>query len=95
MFEELNITSEMTRIESVFTEVRHLGEKGKVEDEKAPVHFITYRMTTARGVMFQMVFYAIHKEHKGMVIGNYNCFYKDLPIWENVIKATVSYFTFE
>lgn len=72
-----------------------LLEEGTVEDEKAPVHFITYRMPTARGVMFQMVFYAIHKEHKGMVIGNYNCFYKDLPIWENVIKATVSYFTFE
>lgn len=71
-----------------------LLEEGTVEDEKAPVHFITYRMPTARGVMYQMIFYAIHKEHNGMIIGNYNCFYKDLPIWENVIKATISYFTF-
>ena len=31
LFDELNITNEMTRIESVFTEVRHLGEHGKVD----------------------------------------------------------------
>ena len=38
-----------------------LLEEGTVEDENAPVHFITYRMQTARGVMYQMIFYAIHK----------------------------------
>lgn len=31
LFNELDITNEMTRIESVFTEVRHLGEHGKVD----------------------------------------------------------------
>ena len=72
-----------------------LLEEGTVEDEKAPFHFITYRMPTARGVMYHMAFYAVHKEHKGMVIGNYNCFYKDLSIWENVIKATISYVMLE
>lgn len=72
-----------------------LLEEGTVEDEKAPIHFITYRMPTARGVLYQMAFYAIHKEHKGMIIGNYNCFYKDLAIWENVIKATISYMMYE
>lgn len=71
-----------------------LLEEGKVDDEFAPTYFITYRMPTARGVLFQMVFYSIHKKTNGMIIGNYNCFYKDLPIWENVIKATISYFTF-
>lgn len=72
-----------------------LLEEGTVEDENAPIHFITYRMPTARGVLYQMAFYAIHKEHKGMIIGNYNCFYKDLAIWENVIKATISYMMYE
>lgn len=72
-----------------------LLEEGKVDDETAPLYFITYRMPTARGVLFQMLFYAINQKDGRMIIGNYNCFYKDLAIWENVIKATISYFTFE
>jgi len=31
LFEELNLTNDLTRIESVFTEVRHLGEHGRVD----------------------------------------------------------------
>lgn len=69
-------------------------EDGKVEDDIAPTHFMTYRMPTARGVLYQMLFYSINKKDNAMIIGNYNCFYKDLKVWENVIKATVSYFTF-
>ena len=72
-----------------------LLEDGVVEDDVAPTYFITYRMPSARGVLYQMVFYSIHKQDNGMIIGNYNCFYKDLPVWENVIKATISYFTFQ
>lgn len=72
-----------------------LLEEGKVADETAPLYFITYRMPTARGVLFQMIFYSINQKDGRMIIGNYNCFYKDLAIWENVIKATISYFTFE
>ena len=68
-------------------------EEGTVEDDIAPTNFITYRMPTARGVLYQMVFYSVNKNDDAMVIGNYNCFYKDLPIWENIIKATISYFT--
>lgn len=69
-------------------------EDGLVEDDIAPTYFMTYRMPTARGVLYQMLFYSINRKDNAMIIGNYNCFYKDLKVWENVIKATVSYFTF-
>lgn len=72
-----------------------LLEEGEVEDDIAPVYFITYRMPTSRGVMFHMVFYAINKKNAAMIIGNYNCFYKDIEKWENIIKATISYLDFQ
>ncbi len=72
-----------------------LLEEGDVEDELAPTHFITFRMPMAKGVMYHMVFYTINKEDGAMVIGDYNCFYKDIEKWENIIKATVSYMDFK
>lgn len=71
-----------------------LLEEGKVEDETAPVYFITYRMPMAQGVMYHMVFYAINKADGAMIIGDYNCFYKDIEKWENIIKATITYLDF-
>ena len=49
----------------------------------------------AKGVMYHMVFYTINKTDGAMVIGDYNCFYKDIEKWENIIKATVSYMDFK
>ena len=72
-----------------------LLEEGDVEDEAAPTHFITFRMPMAKGVMYHMVFYTINKTDGAMVIGDYNCFYKDIEKWENIIKATVSYMDFK
>lgn len=72
-----------------------LLEEGSVEDDFAPTHFITYRMPMAKGVMYHMVFYAINRIDGSMVIGDYNCFYKDIEKWENIIKATVSYMDFK
>ncbi len=71
-----------------------LLEEGHVEDETAPTHFITYRMPMAQGVMYHVVFYAINKIDGAMIIGDYNCFYKDVDTWENLMKATISYLDF-
>lgn len=71
-----------------------LLEEGHVEDDTAPTHFITYRMPMAQGVMYHVVFYAINKNDGAMIIGDYNCFYKDVDKWENLMKATISYLDF-
>lgn len=70
-------------------------EEGEVEDEIAPTHFLTYRMPLAQGVMYHMVFYSINKTDAGMIIGDYNCFYKDIDKWENIMKATISFMDFK
>lgn len=72
-----------------------LIEDGEVEDETAPLHFITYRMPMAQGVMYHLVFYAINQNDGAMIIGDYNCFYKDIAKWENIMKATMSYLDFK
>lgn len=71
-----------------------LLEEGEVEDEIAPTYFMTYRMPMAQGVMYHVVFYAINKIDGSMIIGDYNCFYKDVEKWENIMKATISYLDF-
>lgn len=71
-----------------------LMEEGMVEDEVAPTYFITYRMPMAQGIMYHVVFYAINKIDGAMIIGDYNCFYKDVDKWENIMKATISYLDF-
>lgn len=71
-----------------------LLEEGEVEDDVAPTYFMTYRMPIPQGVMYNMVFYAINRTDGAMIIGNYNCFYKDIDKWENIIKATISYLDF-
>lgn len=70
-------------------------EEGEIEDEIAPTYFITYRMPLAQGVMYHMVFYSINKSDSSMVIGDYNCFYKDIDKWENIMKATISFMDFK
>lgn len=69
-------------------------EEGKVEDDVAPLYFIAQRIPLAPGVMYQMTFYAINKINAKMIIGSYNCFYKDLDVWGNIIKATLTYLDF-
>ena len=58
-------------------------EEGEVEDPVAP------------GVMYEMLFYSINKNNGKMLVGSYNCFYKDIEKWQNIIKATLSYLDFQ
>ena len=71
-----------------------LIDEGTVEDSVAPLYFLTYRLPIPQGVMFHLVFYAINRIDGSMIIGDYNCFYTDVEKWENIMKATMSYFTF-
>jgi len=71
-----------------------LIDEGTVEDSVAPLYFVTYRLPIPQGVMFHLVFYAINRIDGSMIIGDYNCFYTDVEKWENIMKATISYFTF-
>lgn len=71
-----------------------LLEEGWVEDENAPLYFMSYRMPMAGKIMYQLMFYAINQLDGTMIIGNYNCFYKDVKVWQNIMKATMSYIDF-
>ena len=70
-------------------------EEGEVEDPVAPVYFTSMRVPGAPGVMYEMLFYSINKNNRKMLVGSYNCFYKDIVNWQNIIKATLSYLDFQ
>lgn len=70
-------------------------EEGEVEDPVAPVYFTSMRVPVAPGVMYEMLFYSINKNNGKMLVGSYNCFYKDIEKWQNIIKATLSYLDFQ
>ncbi|OOM76182.1 hypothetical protein CLPUN_27950 [Clostridium puniceum] len=61
-------------------------EEGEVGDGASKMYYGTYKTPTGKGPIYNLVFY---REYKGtLLIGNYNCFYKDIKIWELIIKAS-------
>ena len=58
-------------------------------------YFTSMRVPVAPGVMYEMLFYSINKNNGKMLVGSYNCFYKDIEKWQNIIKATLSYLDFQ
>lgn len=61
-------------------------EEGEVGEGAIKVYYGTYKTPTGRGPVYNIIFY---REYKGtLIIGNYNCFYKDIATWELIIKAS-------
>ncbi|MEW8956320.1 hypothetical protein [Clostridium sp.] len=51
------------------------------------ISYGTYKTPTGKGDIYNAI---IYREKNGTsIIGNYNCFYKDLKIWEFLIKGTI------
>ncbi|MHC1686043.1 MAG: hypothetical protein AB6733_24460 [Clostridiaceae bacterium] len=63
-------------------------EEGEVGEGKSKVNYGTYKTPTGKGDVYNLIF---RREYKGsLLIGNYNCFYKDIEIWELLIKASIN-----
>lgn len=52
-----------------------------------------YRTPTGKGETYNAIFMKNYKD--SIIIGNYNCFYKDLDTWELIIKATMKLMKFK
>lgn len=62
-------------------------EEGEAGEGSSKVSYGTYMTPTGKGQIYNLIFY---REHKGtLMIGNYNCFEKDLKTWEFLIKASI------
>ena len=62
-------------------------EEGEMETKNAKVLYAAYKTPTAKGSLYNIVFY---RNVKGeVIVGNYNCFDKDIKEWELLIKATI------
>lgn len=68
----------------IYAEWLEEGSFGKEEHEK--VYYASYKTPTAKGELYNFLFYRQYKET--MMIGNYNCFYKEIKTWEPIIKAS-------
>lgn len=63
-------------------------EEGELDKGKAKVPYAIYKTPTGKGDTYNLLFF---RENKGtLIIGNYNCFYKDIEIWELLIKASIN-----
>lgn len=61
-------------------------EDGEVGDGSSKIFYGTYKTPTGRGPIYNLIFY---REYKGtLIIGNYNCFERDIKTWELIIKAS-------
>jgi hypothetical protein len=61
-------------------------EEGEIGQGNSKIYYGTFNTPTVRGVIYNLIFY---REYKGtLIIGNYNCFDKDIKTWELIIKAS-------
>jgi hypothetical protein len=62
-------------------------EEGEAGEGSSKVSYGTYKTPTGKGQIYNLIFY---REHKGtLIIGNYNCFERDIKTWELLIKASI------
>ncbi|MDF2883652.1 MAG: hypothetical protein K0R54_4212 [Clostridiaceae bacterium] len=62
-------------------------EEGEVGEGISKVSYGTYMTPTGRGSVYNLIFY---REYKGtLIIGNYNCFERDMKIWKLIMKASL------
>lgn len=62
-------------------------EEGSLGEGSNKLYYGSYKTPTGKGDLYNFIFY---KEKKGsLIIGNYNCFYKDIKTWEFIIKASI------
>lgn len=62
-------------------------EEGELGENSSRVFYGIYKTPTSRGDIYNLIFY---REHKGtLIIGNYNCFYRDIKTWGLLIKASI------
>ena len=85
-FSEFKIDFEKN-IESMGFSLKWL-EEGEIKNNNETLYYGTYEVPTARGVIYNLVFYKV-KNLKSM-IGTYNCFKKDFDTWGPIIKATIN-----
>jgi hypothetical protein len=63
-------------------------EEGELIKGKSKVYYASYKTPTGKGDTYNLIFF---RENKGtLIIGNYNCFYKEIEIWELLIKASIN-----
>lgn len=62
-------------------------EEGSFGEGADEIYYGSYKTPTAKGDLYNFLFY--RQYNKTMMIGNYNCFYKEIDIWEPLIKASV------
>lgn len=62
-------------------------EEGEAGEGSSKVSYGTYKTPTGRGSVYNLIFY---REYKGtLIIGNYNCFDRDVKTWGFLIKASI------
>lgn len=67
-------------------------EEGSYKSGNKKLFYGTYKTPTGKGDTYNSIFYV--EEKNGIVVGNYNCFYKNIDIWAPIIKGTISLIKF-
>ena len=62
-------------------------DDGNLNNGEEKIPYGIYKTSTSKGDLFNIIFYKTNK--KSMLVGNYNCYYKDIKLFENIIKASI------
>ncbi|WP_129598121.1 hypothetical protein [Anaerophilus nitritogenes] len=64
-------------------------DEGEINKEDTLLNYGIFKTPTAKGYIYNVIFFSKDNLNTQMMIGNFNCFYKDINIWEKVIKGMI------
>ncbi|TCO68078.1 hypothetical protein [Marinisporobacter balticus] len=64
-------------------------DEGEIKKEDIFLNYGIFKTPTAKGYIYNVIFFSKDHTNTQLILGNFNCFYKDINIWEKVIKGLI------
>lgn len=64
-------------------------EKGNIKKDNGCIAYGAFKTSTAKGYIYNLIFFSKNLAHTRLILGNFNCFYEEISTWENLIKGMI------
>lgn len=65
-------------------------EEGNIEKDNMVLEYGIFKTPTGKGYTYNLIFFTKDSTNTQLILGNFNCFYKDIAVWEKIIKGIIN-----
>ncbi|WP_099190484.1 hypothetical protein [Tepidibacter mesophilus] len=65
-------------------------EEGDIKKDDMVLEYGIFKTPTGKGYTYNLIFFMKDNTNTQLILGNFNCFYKDITVWENIIKGIIN-----